>query len=538
MPGILQTIERTLANGSLGQPVGLRVVAYEHRHHEPLAEQAATIGRVAERWLNDSISGLAAIESNNRAELSVLLRFQRGGSALVSCGHVTEAAACLELTLFGNRGTANVSRVAGLGAPWTDVDDQVRQLALQIQATTVSEALQPKRSTSSLRDEAASISPCQPPFGVLLIAGDHTHQPGYAAAFAADPRCELIAVSDEANVEPRRKDLNRRFADRLRIPYIDDLATALARDDIDIASICAEPRRRARIIVAAAAAGKHLYLDKPLCARADELDLIGQAVAQADIVAHMFSQVHWEPTRRAQGALSTGQVGSLQAIHTDLCFAKGYAGTAELGHARQEQAAPEIFEMADAKRELTNVGVYNVVLLLHLLGRQVDSVSAQTGNYFFAEHQQRDMEDFGQVLMRLDDGTIASATAARTGWRSHPSGGLNRVCLLGDVGATVVDAHRPRLEVWADDEPWQAPPRDPEDPMGMWASPAESPHRPREKRDWVVADSASWTTDASHFLDCIEQGQPSAVPIQIAIEASRVLLSAYRSAATGTTVRV
>ena len=36
-----------------------------------------------------------------------------------------------------------------------------------------------------------------PRYGVLLVTGSHTHQENYAAAFAADRRCRLIAVSDE-----------------------------------------------------------------------------------------------------------------------------------------------------------------------------------------------------------------------------------------------------------------------------------------------------------------------------------------------------
>src|SRR3989442_12112514 len=82
------------------------------------------------------------------------------------------------------------------------------------------------------------------PFGILCVTGDQTHQENYAAAFAADPRARIVAVSDERDVDRRRRELNERMAARLRVPYIADLDEALARADVEVCSICAPPERR------------------------------------------------------------------------------------------------------------------------------------------------------------------------------------------------------------------------------------------------------------------------------------------------------
>jgi hypothetical protein len=50
--------------------------------------------------------------------------------------------------------------------------------------------------------------------------------------------------------------------------------------------------------------------------------------------------------------VESGQLGNLRAIHFDLCFAKGQAGTATLGAPRQESPAPDRFESVESKREL------------------------------------------------------------------------------------------------------------------------------------------------------------------------------------------
>src|SRR5690606_38452606 len=104
---------------------------------------------------------------------------------------------------------------------------------------------------------AAPVRPPQPPpYAVLPVAGHDTHQPMYAAAFQADPRCRLIGLTDEQQVGPHRRQRNEQLAAELGIPLLPDYDRALARDDVHIVSICAEPIRRGPLIERAARAGK------------------------------------------------------------------------------------------------------------------------------------------------------------------------------------------------------------------------------------------------------------------------------------------
>src|SRR5262245_66537461 len=86
-------------------------------------------------------------------------------------------------------------------------------------------------------------------YGVLLVTGVQTHQENYARAFAADSRCRIVAVSDEPNVPPRRRELNERLARELDVPHIPRLDDALRRTDVQLVSVCAEPERRAEIAI-------------------------------------------------------------------------------------------------------------------------------------------------------------------------------------------------------------------------------------------------------------------------------------------------
>ncbi len=301
------------------------------------------------------------------------------------------------------------------------------------------------------------------PVGVLLVTGNQSHQENYARSFAQDPRCRLIGLTDEADIPARRRELNAQLAAELQIPVFDDFDAAVRRDDVHVISICAAPERRARLITRAAAAGKHLYLDKPLAAGVAEANAIVAAVSAAGVNQQMFSLVHTSFAERVRRVVESGELGELLAIHADAFFAKGMPGTADLSQQRREIAEPTEFESIEAKRELHNVGVYSLVMLRWLLGREVRRVFANTCNYFFAEHQRLNMEDYAHVTLELDGGVIATVATGRVGWRSHAMGGINRVTLVGTKRSVCVDWYKPRLEVWADEAPWQLPSRHPED---------------------------------------------------------------------------
>src|SRR5438874_2527026 len=156
-----------------------------------------------------------------------------------------------------------------------------------------------------------------PRYGVLLVTGSHTHQENYATAFAADRRCRLIALTDEANVDRRRRDLNERLAKLLGIPYVPDLDKALGNRDVNVVCICAPPERRGRIAVRCAQAGKHLYLDKSLAPQLREADELAAAVQKAGVKSHMFSFITQPWARAAKRMLDSGRLGRLLANHAD-----------------------------------------------------------------------------------------------------------------------------------------------------------------------------------------------------------------------------
>jgi predicted dehydrogenase len=204
-------------------------------------------------------------------------------------------------------------------------------------------------------------------------------------------------------------------------------------------------------------------------------------------------------------------------------FAKGHPGGADYGRIRNESYPPRGFTFQDAKREVWTTAVYSLALIRWLTRLNFQSVFATTANYFFAEHQNRDVEDFGALMLTLEGGVTATLTAARIGWRSHPSSGPNLVRLYGSAGSALIDAHQPRFVLASATDQWTTPARDPQDPMGFWRS---------------TQVRAAIPPKPNAHGPAFEPGEQAQVSASDGAAATDALLGAYESAATGKLVEL
>ena len=216
---------------------------------------------------------------------------------------------------------------------------------------------------------------------------------------------------------------------------------------------------------------------------------------------------------------------------------KGSAVPPSFSVPRAENARAEAFTFIDSKRELFCVGLYPLVLFQWLTGKRFTDVAGTTSNYFFAEHQRNDVEDFSCLLMEMEGGLETTITVGRTGWQSHASHGVHQIHLIGTEDTVTIDAHSPRVAIHSDSPGWQQPTEPhPEDPMGFWSS-TQAVGGIVPKTDWQPVQTAA-QSDVAHFLDCIEQDRESDVPAEVGAHAVEVILAGYESAASAGTVRL
>ena len=375
-------------------------------------------------------------------------------------------------------------------------------------------------------------------YGVLLLGGHRTHQENYAPQFAQDERCRLVAFADELEAPPERIALARSLAEELNLPFIPDLNAALAREDVHIVSLCTDVERRGRVGTKCAEAGKHVYLDKPMALNPEGTNKIVTAVAKSGVRTQMFSNIHSTWARTVQQALTNGRIGELKAIHCDVLFSKGHPGSAPVGEKRIEKPARERYSFVEAKPEMFDVGVYAVSMVNWLTQRRVERVFGRTANYFFQEHHNCDIEDFGALVLTLEDGITATIVGGRYGWQSHAQGGVRKVHLVGTKGTLTFDASANRLEVFAAEPAFEPPSPHPLDPMGMWSS-TQAGIGMQPKQQWIdVSSGDDGPREFSAFIDCIENGVESEMNAEFAAHSVEIISAGYRSAASGEVINL
>ena len=307
-------------------------------------------------------------------------------------------------------------------------------------------------------------------YGILLLSfSKHSHQSSFVPLYQRHDRTRIIAVADEADIEPELKAVNQQWAHQLDVPYIEGVDRALELDQVDIVSIGHEIERRADLALRSAQAGKHLWIDKFIGATIDECDAVVAGIEATGAKSIIPSYTYGELVRRSQAVLHGGRLGELLGLHADMMFGKGWPRPIPQTSGKPPFLPPGTWKFPDIKRELLTVGAYAAGLIQKCLSR-ISHVYGQAGAYFFPEHAAHSAEDFGTLTMTDQDGRIATLCGARIGMAAHPHGGTSRAYLIGSRGSALIDPRRPLLDtfvrqdiVGADYQP------SPEDPM-QWHS--------------------------------------------------------------------
>lgn len=206
--------------------------------------------------------------------------------------------------------------------------------------------------------------------------------------FAADARVELVAAAD-----PRPEARARFAADFGARTY--DSVDALVRDpDTEVIYIATPHAMHAAHTEIAAAAGRHVLVEKPMAISLAECDRMIAACAAAGVrlvVGHSHS--FDRPIVEARRLVAEGGLGRVRMI-TALYFTDFLYRLRRPEELRTEAGGGVVFSQA----------AHQVDVVRYLAGRRAVAVRAQTGNW----DPGRPTEGAYAALLRFDDGAFAS----------------------------------------------------------------------------------------------------------------------------------
>jgi predicted dehydrogenase len=229
-----------------------------------------------------------------------------------------------------------------------------------------------------------------------------------------DVRIVALAEDDSA--------IRETFQRRLGVPAYADYHEMLEREAIDVVGVIAVNGVRGSVVIDCLNAGRHVIADKPLCTTLDDLDRIEQAWrASGRQLSLLLDKRFYAPTLAAREIVQSGELGALA-----LAWASG-------PHRLRRETRPDWMFRHDSYGGILNdLCIHDIDLLLWLSGARSGQVQGLAGNRKYPDLPE--FQDYGQVLLRTDDGLFATMEAHWFSPEAAPYHGDYRMVLTGTEG--------------------------------------------------------------------------------------------------------
>ena len=233
---------------------------------------------------------------------------------------------------------------------------------------------------------------------LALVGAAHIHTPGYIQRLQArkDVTVRWVWDHDAARAQRSAAALNAQVAG--------DAGQIWQDPNIQAVVICSETNRHDPLVMAAAAAGKHLFVEKPLGLGAKDAYAMAEAIEKAGVIFQTgyFQRgnpmYRWIKTQLEQGAF--GKVTRLRMSNCHAGSLGGWFDTEWRWMADPAQAGVGAFG---------DLGTHALDIMLWLLG----GVTRVTADLGVATGRYGDCDEYGEGLLKFENGVAGSLAA---GW--------------------------------------------------------------------------------------------------------------------------
>jgi predicted dehydrogenase len=270
----------------------------------------------------------------------------------------------------------------------------------------------------------------------------------------------------------------------------DDWRDLVASDDVDAVTICTPNAFHAEMTIAAAQAGKHVLVEKPIACSLADADAMLAAAGDAGVVLMPAQNLRFNaPFVAARDAIARGDIGAITGVR------------AAFGHGGPAAWAPDATWFFDAELAgggaLIDLGIHLADLVRAVTGDDVVEVAGML-------YGDGAVEDTGVAVLRFAGGAVGSMQSS---WISKA--GLDiQLSIFGTEGTLHLDGGTPLTQRPA----------------------AGKPHEVEMPTDVPNLDAA--------FVEAVATGAPLPVSAADGRAALANIAAGYRSARSGETVKV
>ena len=220
-------------------------------------------------------------------------------------------------------------------------------------------------------------------------------------------------------------------AGHLKCGAVDDCEAILADADIDAVVITSETALHRELVEGAAAAGKDLFVEKPLAITAADAFAMRAAIEDAGVVFQIGHFMRGYPFYRAiRRLIDEGALGTITRIRHCNVHQGAIEGWFDAGRGWYAEGWRWMTEIERAGMGgFGDLGAHSLDMLMWLMG-DVDAVTAQTG----ALLGKYPCDEYGEGMLRFANGAIGTIAA---GWADHLRG--RPILVSGTGGVAYVD---------------------------------------------------------------------------------------------------
>jgi predicted dehydrogenase len=219
------------------------------------------------------------------------------------------------------------------------------------------------------------------------------------------------------------------FAARWEAPVFDSLDALLAAPGLDLVLVLTPPGTHLPVAEAAAAAGRHLLVEKPLEITAERAAALVQVAERAGVTLGVVFQHRFRPAAlRLAEAVRGGELGELLSCSATIRWWRDAAYFAQPGRGMRAR---------DGGGVLLTQAIHTLDLLLHLAG-PVEQVVGFTRT---SPLRAIDTEDIAAAALRFASGAIGTLDATTVAEPGFPE----RIEIAGTRGSAMLVAERLEL---------------------------------------------------------------------------------------------
>ena len=343
----------------------------------------------------------------------------------------------------------------------------------------------------------------------VLIHGAGWVSTQHIKAFQSNAHTEVVAISSRRLASCQQRAEEAALGD---IGLYDDYEAALVHEGVDIVCVCTPQRFHAQNAIAAAQAGKHIVIEKPVANSVEEMKRMREAVRAAGVRTVVSFVLRWNPLfQTIKAMIDDGAVGDVFYTEADYQhdIASWWTGWEE---ARQAKTGISAFltggcHAIDAIRWFAGRGQFESAMAVEVFAYSGGCRKGRSEEFdYFAnqwvEGKPLEYDDLEVAMVKFDNGVLGKVS-------------VNYGCVMPYTFPLEVFGNRGTIR---DNRIWS--------------------HKYPGQTDWVelptiMPDSADVTHhpfqgQMDHFVECVREGRESHCNLDDGIATCEIAFAAQR----------